>query len=53
MSQGLFVCKQLNGFKYSDPTPIIILNLNYLFAHSSLVSSIALIVLSNIDNNPK
>ena len=29
-----FICTQLNGFKYSNPTLIILFNINHLFAPS-------------------
>ena len=35
------VSTQLNGFNYCYLTPIILFNINYLFAHSKLVTSIA------------
>ena len=35
------VCTQLNGFKYFYLTLIILFNINHLFAHTDVVSSIA------------
>ena len=39
-NQNSFVSTQLNGFKYSYLTLIIWFNINHLFAHSEVVSSI-------------
>ena len=35
------ICTPVNNFKYSYLTVIILFNVNHLFAHSELVSSIA------------
>ena len=36
------VCTQLIGFKYCYLTLIILFNINHLFAHSEVVSSVAI-----------
>ena len=37
-----FVSTQLNGFNYCDLTLIFLYDINHLFAHSEMVSSIAI-----------
>ena len=38
----VIVSRQLNGFNYCYLTLIILFNINYLFAHSEMVLSIAI-----------
>ena len=45
MSLSSFVCTQLNGFMHCYLTRIILSNINFLFSHSLMVSSIAVIII--------
>ena len=39
-----FLCTQLNGFKYSYLTQIILFNINHLFAQSEMVSPLLTLI---------